>query len=537
MARKAKMDNEGGQSVSARIPLSGNTMYRSSARTKDQRLINCFRESIKNELTETKKSFVVKRPGYSLNTNVGATGEARGIHYWNSKFYSVIANTLYENTTNKLTLSTSTGQCGFCEFDNAGVAYLFLCDGTNGYVIDNTGTVTQVNQTYSVWVLNTAYSLNAKRVPTVANGYYYTVTTAGTSSGTQPTWPTSVGTTVVDGTVTWTCSGAYGGFPSPHIPTPIFFDGYMILAEANSQSMYNSDVDNIFGWSTGAFVDAEMFPDNISCIIRQNNMFIALGSYSGEFFFNAASATGSPFERNEGAALQMGVAAPYATYQNEKFAIFVSQAESGGRAVWLLEGFQPKKISTEYIERIIDAEGASITSASGYGLRTAGHLFFVLNLSSTTLVYDLEEKEWHEWKSGGSTFPLKYLTDTNLGKAVLLHATNGKIYNLDPLVYQDDGSSIAVDIYTAKVDYDTMNRKFMHNLTLVGDLVSGDTVTVYWSDDDYATWSSGATLDMAVRPVFQRLGSFRRRAFRILHTSNNPMRLEAIEAEVDLGFS
>ncbi len=536
MARKSK-SLDGGKSVPQRIALAGHTMYRSSAVNKDQRYINCYQESIKDELNDSKKSYVVKRPGLVLNTNVGVTGTARGAHYFDGAFYTVIANKLYENTTEKQTLSTSSGQCGFCEFDNAGVSYLFLCDGTNGYVIDTAGTVTQVNQTYSAWAGSTAYSLGAKRIPTVDNGYYYTVTTAGTSSGSQPTWPTTVDTTVVDGSVTWTCSGSYGGFPTPHIPTPIFFDGYMLLAAANSQDIYNSDVDNVYGWATGNFVSAEMYPDNISCLLRQNNMFIALGTYSSEFFWDAGLATGSPFERNEGAALQMGIAAPYATYQNEKFCMFISQSESGGRAIWVVEGFQPKKISTEFIERIIDAEGTAITSATGFGLRTGGHLFYLINLTNTSLVYDLEEKTWHEWKSGSAVFAGKYLADSNIGKPTLLHATNGKLYNLDPLTYQDDGSAINVDIYTKKIDFETMNRKFVHNLNLVGDLVSGDSCTIYWSDDDYVTWNSGRTLTMTSRPFITNLGSFRRRAFRIAHTSNNPFRVESLEMEVDLGFS
>lgn len=42
-------------------------------------------------------------------------------------------------------------------------------------------------------------------VPTTDNGYYYQCTTGGTSGTTQPTWPTTIGATVNDGTVTWTC--------------------------------------------------------------------------------------------------------------------------------------------------------------------------------------------------------------------------------------------------------------------------------------------------------------------------------------------
>lgn len=59
---------------------------------------------------------------------------------------------------------------------------------------------------YATWAANTAYVLLNFRIPTTANGYVYECTTAGTShAATEPTWPTTVGNTVADGTVTWTC--------------------------------------------------------------------------------------------------------------------------------------------------------------------------------------------------------------------------------------------------------------------------------------------------------------------------------------------
>ena len=53
----------------------------------------------------------------------------------------------------------------------------------------------------------TVYALNAYVVPATPNGFYYKATAAGTSGGTIPTFPTTIGGTVTDGTVTWTCAG------------------------------------------------------------------------------------------------------------------------------------------------------------------------------------------------------------------------------------------------------------------------------------------------------------------------------------------
>lgn len=56
------------------------------------------------------------------------------------------------------------------------------------------------------WTKNTNYALRAEILDT--NGYVEAVTTAGRSSGTQPTWSTTVGTFVNDGSVRWRNVGA-----------------------------------------------------------------------------------------------------------------------------------------------------------------------------------------------------------------------------------------------------------------------------------------------------------------------------------------
>jgi hypothetical protein len=54
---------------------------------------------------------------------------------------------------------------------------------------------------------STAVALNDRIKPAVSNGYYYKVTTAGTTAGAPPTFPTTIGTTVTDGTAVITCAG------------------------------------------------------------------------------------------------------------------------------------------------------------------------------------------------------------------------------------------------------------------------------------------------------------------------------------------
>lgn len=59
------------------------------------------------------------------------------------------------------------------------------------------------------WVGGRVYRATERVRPSSANGYEYECTTAGQSKtlrgSKEPTWPTALGATVVDGSVTWTC--------------------------------------------------------------------------------------------------------------------------------------------------------------------------------------------------------------------------------------------------------------------------------------------------------------------------------------------
>lgn len=62
------------------------------------------------------------------------------------------------------------------------------------------------------WTPNELYALGEFIRPRLANGFSYECTTPGTSSRRDPFWPRTVGETVVDGSIVWTCRAAdYNG--------------------------------------------------------------------------------------------------------------------------------------------------------------------------------------------------------------------------------------------------------------------------------------------------------------------------------------
>lgn len=488
--------NSPGMLQKIKLPLFGSFSNRGTDTDKDQRFLNCYPESKKVEQTDITKTWLIKRPGISLykEFDSGNNG-ARGLIEFNDKLYAVYGTDVYEDDplggvgtpTVLFSMTTSTGPVGL-RLGNSSIIgdYLFICDGIDGWYIDTSGTATQI--------------------------------------------------TDVD-------------FPSPHVPTPVFLDGYISLSKGSD--IFSCVVDDPGSWDATNFISAESFPDAILCLARQNNQIVAFGSESTEFFYNAANASGSPFNRNEAALMQIGCASPYAVTQTEKYCSFVGSSSSGGHAFWIMEGFQPKRVSDEFIDKVLDTE-SDIANVKGFCIRIVGHMFYVLNLPTVnrTFVYDSEEKLWHEWSNNTTDrFIIDYIADGNNGKFYGQIRTNGFIGYFNSNIGEDNidlttSRTIPVIFRTNRIDMDTTYRKRLHSIRLFMDQVPVDDspILVTMSDDDYNTIVGNIVFlmyaDVNTPPILYRLGEFRRRSFQFEYNSIEPkIRFEAIELCYTEGIS
>lgn len=495
-----------------KLPLFGAFSNRCECPDKDQRFLNCYPESRKVDQTDITKTWIIKRPGLEAYKSF-SSDTPRGIHFFNGKIYAAYGSDVYVDTFNSvgaptalgLTITTTNTTIAMITGNSASTGdYLFICDGVDGWVVNTAGTVTPI----------------------------------------------------ID-----------ADFPSPHIASPVFLDGYIVLAKGSD--LFNCVVDDPTSWDATNFVSPESFPDPITALARQNNQIIAFGEYSSEFFYNAANASGSPFNRNEGALLQIGCASVDSVCQHERNCAFVGKSDSGGYAYWLIDGFQPRKVSDEYLDKILDHED-DITAIKGYNLRISGHMFYLLNLPTTdrTFVYDPDEKLWHEWSMNGGRFCINYATDVGNGHmygqvdtsiltmprieivpgdlltnwVVSIEHNTGVDAVSDVLIYD-----IRVLFRTNRIDMDTINRKILHKLSLFMDQVdTGSTpVKLYMHDNDYrdfvpivGTSSIDLYSDQDLPPYATRLGQFRRRSFEFEDVNTNAQtRYEAMELHYTEGIS
>ena len=531
-----------------RVDFTINPLHRSgTALTKDARLINMMVEVFTTPDKENTKVFVKSRPGLA-SVYQQTNGRARGLYYWvfngvGSIIY-VIGNKVYTNNTLMVTLSTTAGPVNFTEFvDDVQTTKLIMLDGTNGYIwTDPVVAPTQITSALeTAWTLNTVTALGAKRRPTVDNTYVYTATVAGTTAGAEPAWPTVVGTTVVDGTVTWVCDAL--AFPSPHIPMPVFLDGYLFVAKSGTQDIYNSDLNSPGTWTSTDYISAEMYPDKIVALSKNNNYIYAIGSSSIEYLYDNAAVGGSPLARHDSAVQQFGAAAPATVVQTEKEVILVGETDNGGHTVWTIDGFKEQEIGTPAIRSIFRAEGANLASANAHCIRVSGQKLYIITLTSMSLVYSFDTKMWYEWYSGSNNetnFVGSHAHDGPNGVPYILHYTAGTLMTISEDNHLDLTNPIVCQIITPKYDFGTYNRKMCSRLALIGDVPTtsgtGNALTVSWSDNDYVTWSTPRTISFDYDyPVIAQLGNFRRRAFRLTYNQPYLLRLEAMDLDINKG--
>lgn len=76
-------------------------------------------------------------------------------------------------------------------------------DGSEVNLYDDPNLFYRKHPERAVWLSGRAYVVGDTVTSTTSVGYLYTCAVAGTSGGSEPTWPTTLNDTVADGTVTW----------------------------------------------------------------------------------------------------------------------------------------------------------------------------------------------------------------------------------------------------------------------------------------------------------------------------------------------
>ncbi len=458
----------------SRISLSTSIASRDGTLTKDAKLLNCFSEP--NRAGGTR---VVKRAGLTLlHTFSVASLLAQGLITHNTYAFVITNNTLQE----------ATGAFSMAIPAAGGVANIYMS------IPIPSSLSTAIKSTAGLWIIDNALGV----------------------------------TKVTD-----------ADYPITTVPGMAYIDGTFYVMAANGDIM-NSALDDPLTWTALGFITPDTGIGAGVALYRHLNYVAAFCTHGIQFFYDAGNpGPGTPLSPSGNANFTIGCASAYSIQNTNELTIFMSQEGTTlGRSISALSGLAVVPLSTPEIDRVLNL--STLATVYSFVMKVQGHSFYGLTLSDLdlTLVLDVVTGEWAQWASTYSgadhAFRGAFATAYATGQQNLfLDVSNGQLSKMVPTIYQDIAASIHTEITTPSIDGQSMDRKQLSTLFLAGDTVSA-TVSVSYSDDDYATFNTPRAIDMSTaRKVLQRLGSFYRRAFRFSHTANTPLRLEGFEFPVN----
>ena len=302
--------------------------------------------------------------------------------------------------------------------------------------------------------------------------------------------------------------------------------------------IFQSDAENPNVWGPLNYTSAVSEADKGKALARHLNYVIAFKEWTADFFYDAGNTAGSVLSINQSAHIEVGCADGNSIQNPEQTLIWMGTVVEGGRGIYMLDGLSPQKVSTKAVENFLNASDLSGTYSWLY--KIAGHTFYglVLTDQNVTIVYDINEKEWHYWTTskdyiggGEAYFECSFVVQFpfNSGIFYVLDAVNGLVFTLSPNNYVDPFGPIRMRIVTDRMDFDTYSFKTGNGLTLFGDNIN-DVMQVRHTEDDYVNWSQYRQVQLNLqKPCLYQLGRFRRRAYEYLYRGNNPLRLEKVE--------
>jgi hypothetical protein len=431
----------------------------------------------------------------------------------------------------------------------AGSASTIVLSSVTGIVVNQLVSGTGVPAATTVTAINTTTNTitlsNSLTVQAAGTYNFYTQGDIGTYTvSTSQT----VASTTITGAVTTTAvaSASLNTFPSNPVPGIVYLDGYIFVMDQQG-TIWQSDNESPNLWGALNYTSAKSEADKGKAIARHLNYIVAFKEWTTDFFYDAGNATGSVLSINQSAHMEVGCATGDSVQNVEQSLIWMSNVTEGARSIMMLNGLNPYKVSTKAVETFLNA--SSLVGVNSWVYKIAGHTFYglVLTDQNVTLVYDVDEKEWHIWTTskdyiggGENYFECSFVQQHpfNSGPYYVLDAVNGLIFTLDPTNYHDPFGPVRMRIVTNRQDFGTYDNKTGGCLTLFGENIN-DVMQVRHTENDYDTWSAYRNIDLSLsKPCLYNLGRFRRRAYEYLYTGNNPLRLERVEFDlsgIDIG--
>ena len=569
-----------------RIPLIGSLINRNADtynyKTYDQRFVNCFPEFTKNAATGQVRAFLLKRPGFFLTASGPASSLGTpGVLIWSGSTNQYPLFCFFNSGASSLTVY----DLGGVTIGGAAIPAVSFVPGArlSETTVSATPYIVLMARLSSDWQHHAWFTnefgtswteiTDAQFVPNATLGTVtgsiagFTLTTTVSSTGVNLPIGTRLGGngvsfatqikaigTAVAGVGTYTVSITQSvssrtitALDNWLVGNAVHVDGYMFVMDKNGV-IWNSDLNSLSSWAATSSLAAQTSPDGGVGLAKTKNLIIGFGVGSIEFFQNAGNATGSPLTRIGSATVKIGAyikqdavqAIETITTIGDDVYFIGQNLESAVVGIYKISGTSITKISNANVDKSIQKNTKSWGFVGVTNFLSMQHL--ILATSSTlydTFAYCIDTGIWWVFQTGlGVPSAIvgysgnAYITTLSLGY-YLVNSQLGWMENALPL---------SMTIQTQSLDQDTNRTKFYQSAELICDsqTISGN-ISISWSDDDYATFSTARTIDSSTGlKRIKRLGSTmgrynNKRAWKITESVDRPFRGEALDIEYTVG--
>ncbi len=501
-----------------------------------------------------------KRPGMSLFQQL-PVGVAQGMLLSPTLgALAIVGNSIYSITTGLLVSAIPSG-VGPYDIVPAlpGTGIIAFKDSGNIWTLSGS-TVTKITRsvlvatvlnagtggtdgTYALGISGGGGGVGATGTYTIAGGIValITITSGGDGYTSSPTLSFPLG-----GIVGASGSATVNSVPVAMLPGFVYLDQtYYVMSTAGR--IQGSALNDPTSWDALNFLMLNAELGAPVAITKQLNYLVGLATNFTEFFYDAGNPPpGSPLSPAQSSFSDIGCAGAGSITQISGLTVLMGKSLTRGRSIYMIQGTQYVKISDEFVDKVLG--NSTLASMSAGTMKIAGYEFYGVTLRDlgVTLMFNVTLKEWTVWTSSTtaepdpvvansynqSYFSPAYYIESN-GMDLLLHESNGRVYNMLPTVYQDDGLPIDVNFVTSQLEGENSDFIRVAAAEVVGDKVAS-TAYIRFSDTDYASWSGWQTVNLLQkRSQTVRQGSTRRRSYHIRHTDNTALNLRTLNLAIN----
>lgn len=305
-------------------------------------------------------------------------------------------------------------------------------------------------------------------------------------------------------------------------------DGFVLVNQKFTNKVWQSNLSDLTTWNALNFTSLDARPENGKAVFELKRNVYCFKDTTTEIYSNQGL-PGFAFQRDQGAFIEQGLAAPFSAAKGGDTLFWLSQNASGQGMVFSTSTLAPTRISTHALEFHF-GQFSTISDAIGFSYQAEGHVFYQLTFPTAgeTWVYDQTssnlsgQPQWHQRAAFSNGVFSRHQSNCYAffnGQHIVGDFASGKIYALNMDTLTDAGAQRKW-LRTWRALEKPVYRPFRFDNLFV-DMTTGiatppsanPLVTLRWSDDGGYNWSpeqygaQGSLGQTPKRVFFTRLGS------------------------------